>query len=303
MNKVIRIPSKLYFDLWNTPNIDGDKLIAVYSILKTSRNGDIKYYSYKSKNNKIVSGFSLLRAKTCLSLSVIEKYVPILIEKGLCFIDKNGDFVMLGNEKTKELYNSYKIVPVKIGKNFNETATFVVSVRIHAAKKQQDIMISKKKYRSEIIFQGNNPKSLKDLKKAKRFYKLYGNEEFTDNTILSNQGFCELKSGERDNKSKGQYWKSKLIKNGLVKSKRRFNSIQPMPYSVYRLMKKHGDFKNNYKYINGQLCEEIISSFSPINIITVEQHEYTASTTIKPKQEYKKLKHLQFDMIDFWING
>jgi hypothetical protein len=127
--KVARISSKLYFDLYQK---GGDKLIAVYVILKTSRNGEIKYYSHKSKNNKFVGGFSLLRSKTNLTLHSIKKYVPILIDMGLCFIDKNGDFVMIGNEKIKDLYNSRKLVPINIGVNLSETSlySFMTSCKV-----------------------------------------------------------------------------------------------------------------------------------------------------------------------------
>ena len=161
--RIARLNSRLYFDLLVR---GGDKLIAVYSILKTSRNGEVKYYAYKSKNNKFVSGYALLRAKTSLTLHIIEKYVPMLIDMGLCFIDKNGDFVLLGNDKTNELYNSRKLVPVTIGANITETVLFSFAVRSFSAEKKQQTEINKKLTRSEVISQGANPRNLKEYKKT-----------------------------------------------------------------------------------------------------------------------------------------
>jgi hypothetical protein len=300
---VVRIPSKLYFDLWSTGNsiqgLSGDKLIAVYSILKSYRSGEIKYYSYKSKNNKTVSGLSLLRSKTVLTLSVIEKYVPVLIEMGLCFIDKNGDFVVLGGEKIKELYNSYKLVPIVVGKNLNDTATNCISVRIHAKYDEQKKMISKKQYRSEIILQGLNPRTNKEYRIGKSFYKRFGDFEILDNTVLSNQSYAVLKDDSADNKSKGHYWKNKLKKAGILKTKREFERIKKMSYSFYLGLKASGSLANSVTYVKGYLVEEKISSFTPINIIKeniplVEEKEVLIIDN--KKQPYKP----SFDFLSWW---
>ena len=149
--KTARISSKLYSALFKE---GGDKLIAVYSVLKTSRGGEVKYYAYTSKNRKFISGYSLLRAKTILTLHTIEKYVPTLIDMGLCFIDKNGDFVLVGNQKLKKQYNN-KLLPIKIGVNLTDTAYNSLAVRVFSMEKTQKTQIEKKQTRSEIIAYGS----------------------------------------------------------------------------------------------------------------------------------------------------
>ncbi len=303
--KVARISSKLYFDLYQQ---GGDKLIAVYAILKTSRNGEIKYYSYKSKNNKFVGGFSLLRSKTNLTLHSIKKYVPILIDMGLCFIDKNGDFVMIGNEKIKDLYNSRKLVPINIGVNLSETSLYSFSVRSFSAEKKQQTEINKKLTRREILLQGANPKNLKAYKSAKKVIKRYGEViEINEKTVLSLQGFGVLKHSKeneiKDIKSSGSYWKSKLKKSNIIKTRREFKKIHKMAFSEYLSLKKYGELSNRHTYKNGYLVEEIVSSFSTKSIMFTPQPKDVEIVAVNEKEVYKKKSYLQFDMIDFWVNG
>ena len=104
------------------------------------------------------------------------------MEMGLCFIDTNGDFVLVGGNKIREKYNltlkTEKIVPIRIGKNLVETATYVMSVRLHAKENQQRKMVEKKKSRKEIISHGS--------KRISKYYeKTFGEFTITDNTILS----------------------------------------------------------------------------------------------------------------------
>ena len=307
-SKIARIDSKLYFDLYQK---GGDKLIAVYAILKTSRDGEVKYYSYTSKNNKFVGGFSLLRSKTNLTLHSIKKYVPVLIDMGLCFIDKNEDFVMLGNEKTKSVYKSKKLVPITVGKNITKTVLFSFAVRSFSAEKKQKTEINKKLTRSEIISQGANPKNLKALKKAKR---LHGEvTDLNEKTVLSLQGFGVLKHSKKNEikniKSTGSYWKRKLKNANIIKTKREFKKIDKITFSEYLTLKKYGDLKNRHTYKNGYLVEETISSFSTnFKSNTMAQPKLEVKKEIiqnKPKEQevYKKKPYLQFDMIDFWTNG
>lgn len=262
-NTTVRIASKLYFDLWKKGNsvagLSGDKLIAVYCMLKHHRNNKIKYFAHKANNNKTVSDYALLRKQTPLSLSVLKKYVPVLIDMGLCHFD-NGDFVLLGGEKTKELYNSYKLVPVKIGENLSTTICYVMGVRIFAEHKEQTAQIKRKKHRSELLRQGVNPKNLKQYKSAQKVLKKYGKETIIDKVILSNEGYALLKDETRDNKSKGQYWKKKLINSNIIKTERRYLPLQEVPYSELL----NNKYYNKYVYRRGWVCEELISSFSPI---------------------------------------
>lgn len=307
MKRIFRIASKLYFDLWTKgnelPGLSGDKLIAVYSILKFYRDNGIKYYSYKSKNNKKISGYSLLRAKTNLSLHAIDKYVPVLIEMGLCFIDNNGDFVLLGNQKTKDLYNSYKLVPIEIGKNVTDTATNVMLVRVHAKQLEEQKQYRKKLTRSEIISQGIDPKTYAQLKATKAMSKRFGEFTLNEKTVLSVHGFAVLKHGAENNiknlKSSGSYWKNKLKKKGLITTERQFNKIEKMSYDYYLQLRKSRMIDNNQLYRKGYLVEETVSTFSTFNII---KEVISAEREVKVKNDYKNKQYLQFDMIDFWMN-
>lgn len=256
--KTARINSKLYFDLFDR---GGDKLIAVYSILKTSRNNQIKYYAYKASNNKTVSGFGLLKAKTNLPLNTIKKYVPVLIDMGLCYIDKNGDFVILGGEKTKELYSCTKLVPIKIGRNLIDTAANSFVVRLHSKQKAQEIQIQKKKYLSEL--QGKAKYSndaQKKLKKMLNFSKA-GETSLTDNILLSNKGFATLNKFT-DNKSSGQYYKRVLKNKGLISTERRYKRISQLSYNDYKSLRNNNCISSSQLFNNGWLIEELVSSFS-----------------------------------------
>ena len=302
--KIARISSKLYFDLFQR---GGDRLIAVYAILKTSRNGEIKYYSYTAKNNKFISGYSLLRAKTNLTLHSIEKYVPTLIDMGLCFIDKNGDFVLVGNQKLKKQYNN-KLLPIKIGVNLTDTAYNSLAVRVFSMEKTQKTQIEKKQTRSEIIAYGS--------KRLSKYYenKFGDNLEVNEKIVLSLQGFGDLKHSEdnklRDIKSSGAYYKKKLREKGFIKTKREFKKIQKTTYSEYLQLKKYFYLSNKITYKNGWLVEELISSFETLSIkekITVSEKTVDSAVILNEvstvKEVYKRKPYLEFDMIDFWING
>jgi hypothetical protein len=305
-NKIARITSRLYFDLFTR---GGDKLVATYSILKTSRDNEIKYYAYTAKNNKFISGYSLLRSKTNLTLHSIQKYVPILIDMGLCYIDKNGDFVLLGNNKLKLKYND-KLVPIKIGSTLTETVYNSLTVRLFSAEKSQKNQIEKKQTRSEIIAYGS--------KRLSKYYdKKYGhNLEINEKTVLSLQGFGDLKHGEnnniRDIKSSGAYYKRKLREKGIVKTKREFKKLEKSTYLNYLQLKKYFNIGRKITYKNGWIVEEQISSFSTLsnvsNITSVSEPikpVLIKENTVLPKvkDEYKRKKYLQVDMIDFWINS
>jgi len=301
MQKVFRLPSQLYFDLFSTPELSGDKLIAVYSILKTSRQGEVKYYAYKAKNNKFVSGYSLLRAKTKMSINTLKKYVPALIEKGLCHFDLNGDFVLLGNKKVKELYTR-KLVPIVIGESFLDTALKVMSVRIHSKEGYQKKEIAKKLTRSEQLKQVVDKSNTNAGKRAlKRSVK--DESVIIEKTVLSLQGFSKLKDGTLDNKSKGYYWKKKLKVKGLVKTSRRFEEIEKMSFSEYQYLKSVFGLQRAETYNNGFLCRETISSFSAVDLTKVKKQEIKKEIPVSPKKPSKKPIRLDFDMIKFWESG
>lgn len=313
MKGIFRIPSQLYFDLWTKgneiPSLTGDKLIAVYSILKFYRDNGIKYYAYKSKNNKNISGYALLRAKTNISLHTIEKYVPVLIEMGLCFIDNNGDFVLLGNQKTKDLYSSYKLVPIKIGKNVTDTALNVMFVRVDAKDKEEQKQYRKKLTRSVIISQGVNPQTSSKLRDAKKTLKRFGEITYlNEKTVLSNGGFAVLKHGAENDikhlKSSGSYWKKRLKDKGLITTKRQFTNVEQMSYDCYLNLKRLGFLEKSQTYRQGYLVNETASAFYTIKSPIIEiETEVLVPAEKEIFIEYNKKPYLQFDMIDFWINS
>ncbi len=254
MDTTARINSKLYFDLFKK---GGDKLLAVYCILKQSRQGEIKYYAYKSSNNKTVSGYGLLKAKTNLSLNTIKKYVPVLIDMGLCFIDKNGDFVLIGSEKLKIRYSCSKLVPIKIGKNLTETSHNAFIVRLHSNLRSQEIQISKKKYLRELKGKAKHSNKANTELQGRLNY-LGEQSPLTDNILLSNKGFSNLKSGQ-ENKSGGFYQKKVLISMGLISSERRFKRIKKISYVEYLSLRNNNCIPYTYKYNNNYIIEELVS--------------------------------------------
>lgn len=292
----------LYRHLWET---GGHKLIAFYCTLKYFKKSGIKYTAYTAKNNKFVGGYSLLRAQTNISLSTLKKHTQTLIDMDLCFFDVNGDFVLLGGEKTKELYNCTKMVPVVIGKNLIHTQYNSFAVTLTSEERQQQSMITKKKYRSDLLKQANLLHTDKNAtmpyklyKKACKIAKKYGeNELLIDNTILSNQGYAQLKEKDCDKKSVGQYWKSILVKKGIVKSSRRFDLIGKMSFEDYKSIRLW-DSNPRLTYVKGHLAEETIASFKSVNIVPVKPVEVTAKQPYYTQEN--GLSHLSFDMIHFW---
>lgn len=294
---VVRIPSLLYKDLFD---LGGDKLIAVFSILKGSREGQIKYYSYKAKNNKTVSGYSLLRHKTCLSLHSLKKYVPLLIEAGLCEFHPNGDFTIAGNRVLKKMYNT-KLVPITLGKNFIDTQYNSFSVRLHSSSKGQKIMISKKRHRSELLSRFDDPRNYKEYKASRKVLKKYGgNIQITDKVVLSNQRYSEFK-GKCGSKSSGSYYKGQLIKKGIIKSKRQFTLIKKMTYAEYVQHKKY-NYAGNLTYMRGCLAMEDIATMEVMDT-SLGFHKKSSMVSNKvssPVQSKAKAIPMAFDFIAWW---
>lgn len=268
---IARIPSRLYYALFKEGS---DNLLSVYCTLKKFKGEKVKFKAYKSKNNKFVSGYSLLRSGTNISLATLRKYVPVLINMGLISFEKNGDVSLLGNNKIKRKYGN-KIVPVAVCIKLTDTRYSCMSVRIHSKQEQQSRMIEKKANLRELLLLGNrNVRNLKQLKALNRAKRKYGNDisklNFTDQTVLSIQGFNFLKNHTENNKSLGNYYKRKLKQKGLVDTTRRFKLFSnntTLNYSDYKFLKSIGEIENKYLFKNNRLVEEIISSFTNINIV------------------------------------
>ena len=220
---------------------------------------------------------------------------------GLISIENNGSIYVLGGEKVKDLYSSRKLVPVLIGSNLNNTAYNVMSVRLHAEQKEQLKEISKKHYRSELEKQA----SFGNMK-AKNRLKMFKKEEtpIVDTVVLSNQGYAYLKNETSDNKSMGCYWKSNLVKKGIISSSRRYDKRQRMSYAEYLEYKSYYPY-NRAVYRDGCLCIELIASLSPIDLINnIKPVENTViKTEVIVKKEVKGLNHLSFDMVAWWANN
>lgn len=270
---ISRIPSRLYYALFKE---GGDNLLSVYCSLKAFKAGQIKFKAYKSKNNKFVSGYSLLRSQTNISLSSLKRYVPVLETMGLLKFEENGDVSLLGNKKLKSLYGN-KIVPVPVCNKLVNTRYACMTVRLHSKQQQQFRMIEKKANLSELLMQGESGvKTLKQLKKLKKLIKEHGNDvsklNYTDETVLSIQGYAFLKHHKEDNKSLGNYYKKKLKEKGLVATRRRFKEFsdaQSMSYSEFNFLRKEGATPSNIVFRCNRMMEEVTSSFTPINIINI----------------------------------
>ena len=270
---ISRIPSRLYYALFKE---GGDNLLSVYCSIKAFKGEQIKFKAYKSKNNKFVGGYSLLRSKTNISLSTLKRYVPVLENMGLLKFEVNGDVSLLGNNKLKSLYGE-KIVPVPVCMKLVDTRYACMTVRLHSAQQQQYRMIEKKANLRELLLQGVDAvKNLRQLKAFKKAVKKYGNDasklNYTDQTVLSVQGYAFLKHHKKDNKSLGNYYKKKLKEKGIVSTNRRFKEMsgyEPMSYSEFLFLRKVGATESKVVYRRNRVMKELTSSFTPINIIDI----------------------------------
>lgn len=301
--KITRIPIGLYTKLYQA---GGDKLVSVFCMLKSQRNGEIKYYAHKSKNNKFVGGYSLLRKQTTLSLSVLEKYIPLLIEEDVCYFDKNGDFILFGNRKLKSIYG-YKLVPIITKEKLTQTAVYSMSVRAFSKEFEQLCMIDKKQHRSEIVLQGENPRSNKELQAAKHWKKFYDDRPHLDpvafdKVVLSNNGWAKLQNGVKDSKSRGFYHKKKLQKAGLIEVKRRFDKVRKMSKQEYKSFKSNAEYweRNRFLYINGYLVEEKAAQFSTVDLTKPVVKQSFKEVYVPKEERVKPQKHLTFDFIE-WL--
>lgn len=303
MNQIVRIPSKLYFELYQT---GGDSLLSVYCTLKSFKK-DIKYFSYKSKNGKVVSGYNLLRNQTPLSLHTLKKYIPILMELGLCRFDSNGDFVLLGNNKLKNTYGK-KLVPIKIGEKFTDTKYNCMLVRLYACQQNQKKEILVKQNRRELLEQGlHNPKSNSEHKRALKVQKKYGDKiEVTDNCVLSNAGYGRIIK-EDENTSKGSYYKRRLKDKGLISSCIRLKAIKKVSYNSYIQYKRVLEGGRRLTYKNGYMCEQLVSTLSVTDVVSGEIPKnrfipIDKSSINNVVKDYNSPKHLSFDFIG-WSMG
>lgn len=294
MYKTVRIPSRIYFQLLEK---GGDKLISVFCTLKAQRKGK-KYYSYTANNNKFVSHYSLLRQKTSLSLSVINKYVPMLIDMGFVVLEDNGNVSVIGNNKLKKLdtRNNTKLVPIKVFNKYKKTELYSYYVRIHSNEKSQKNIINKKLQRSEII--KKCPSTYIEKQNYKRVVETFGKEiGLTENVMISNAYFSEIKNPNKPiSVSKGNYLKDKLCNEGILFKKRQFKRIEKMSYKQF---KNRNVQKKNITYFNGYMVKELPNIISTTKI---DKNVNMLIGEVTEKEKVRPLGHLQFDFIAWLAN-
>jgi len=290
----VRLPSYIYHELYT---LGGDKLVAVFCTLKFF-NTEIKYRSYTSKNNRKVEGYGLLRNKTNISLSVLEKYVPILLEKRYVTFMDNGDVCVLGNNalKRRDKKKGKKLIPIRIGKNISETALYSYYVRVRSSEDNQKKMIAKKQHRREIINQ--NTDSVEKENAKKKVLSLFGDSfELTDKVVMSNRYLTSLLNPEIDYTT--NYIKRKLVAKELLFSKRQFRILMRMDYTSYERMYGKNPIKNLI-YHKGYLTTEISSCVSTDSQELRYVNTFVGRTI--SKIECTRETHLDFDFVD-WISG
>ena len=275
----VHINSKLYADLFS---LGGDNLVAVYCMLKFSKNGEIKIY--KEKNRNI---YHTLKTKTNLSVTTLRKYVKQLVKLEVCYFDSVGNFVLKGNNKLNKEYKKRKLTRVKVG-SYKQTRLFSFAVRIRTMERLQKKAIDRRHEQNKILARQRKghciTKREKNFLKSCEMYKSEG--DYNAKTVLSNQGYSKLKKGYEASKSVGYYWKKNLVSAEIIKTERQFKFLRKGTKLDYL---ENREFDRTVVYKNGKIYKELIPSF-------------TTNTEAK-KEVYKKKNYLQFDMIDFWING
>ena len=278
-NKQVHINSKLYADLFS---LGGDNLVAVYCMLKFSKNGEIKIY--KEKNRNI---YHTLKTKTNLSVTTLRKYMKQLVKLEVCYFDSVGNFVLKGNNKLNKEYKKKKLVRVKVG-SYKQTRLFSFAVRIRTMERLQKKAIDRRHEQNKILARQRKghciTKREKNFLKSCEMYKSEG--DYNAKTVLSNQGYSKLKKGYEASKSVGYYWKKNLVSAEIIKTERQFKFLRKGTLLDYL---QNREFDRTIVFKNGKIYKELIPSF-------------TTNTEAK-KEVYKKKGYLQFDMIDFWING
>lgn len=279
------INSKLFGQLID---LGGQSLVGVYAMLLNGRNGNHCYLPFKNSNGKITSGKRLVSVKSGVSLTAINTHVPTLVKLGLCSFMKGGGFILIGQQKIKHKYNSYKNIPIKIGKNLRETKGNVNAVLIIANLYRQTRQIDKKVTLNKALCQEKKGISLssnqvKLLKRARK-NKFINLDELNkvENTVLSNKRISNLIRGLESHEnnhsvSHGSYWRKVLQKRGFIYSRRRYKTIwaQKISYTRFLSMKKW--FNENHGFVtykNGRVVKPIVSEVMLSNLDIIDNSIY-----------------------------
>jgi len=274
---IIRMPSTLYHNLFVK---GGDRAIAVYALLRASRGREEFFRAYKASNNKMVKGYYLLATKVNISRKTLEKYVPILIELGLCKFDEQGNFYMTGTRKLNEMFigknGKVKLVPVQVGNSIIDTQLNSQIIRFHSLANAQLREIYKKKERKELLMHLERAEkdpsysiTTEEFKKARRLKKKYGKVadlKLTEEIVLSLLKVAEIIGNGTVSKERGAYYKKKLIKAYLLSFRRRFSVLTDVyiPKATFLSLKYNGDFPSNTFWVDGMAVLELVSAFRPL---------------------------------------
>ena len=281
MQHYTNINSRLYSDLFK---LGGDNLIAVYSKLKYAKNGKIKIY----KENRNI--YHTLKSKTNLSITTLRKYIKILMKEQLCDFDNKGNFCMAGTNKINKLYKKgrTKVVPIEIG-TYKETKLFSFRVRVKAMEQTQKNAIDVKTHRNKLIAKAQKNQFLTKLefKQLKNITKRnLSVENLNDKVILSIQGYYKLKSGKQNNSSNGQFWKTKLVEAGIIKTRRVQELIRKATKEEFKSL---NSYDKSLFYYKGAIYKESISEF------TTTDFTNPSPTIVNRETKSKPLSHLSFD--------
>ena len=263
---LVTINSKLYSELFSK---GGDDLIAVYLTIKKFKGNNNRILPIRTKNNRVIKHYRLLQKTTGITIKKLQKYTPVLLEMKLCNFSKDGGFYLKGNNKINSEYKKQngrlKFIKIQVFEKISATVLNSFAFRLQSLKRIQSIQIEKKRFQINTIRKVNSNVFL-----SKKEYRAYKNilkknikidpKNFCDKNVLSNKGFASLKNNEVDNKSKGFYWKKKLVQNSIIKTKRIFSFVAYCDYSDYRRIKIE---TNNVKLVfkNGSMYEESISEY------------------------------------------
>lgn len=298
-NKTVHINAKLYSTLFNEGlerGVDSDRLIAVFVILKASRENGAHRIIKKGK----LTRYRLLNKVTKLSEKTLKKYVPILESLGIVNFSKDGGVYIKGNDKLNKEFQKRKTIKLEVG-TLHQTSLNSFFVRVKAKEKRIKSAIDKTDAKIKVMgrFEARKWLNQKDFAWASDLSKegvtLAELQSHHNKVVLSNCGFYNLKKEVKDKKGSGFYWKNKLKSAGKIKTRINSKLIRKASKMEYLLEREHNPRLSFYK---GHIYEQTASEFT-----TSTFTEKTVITAETKKPTYKKKEYLQFDMIDFWMAG
>lgn len=291
MEKRQYINSRLFYHLLQ---LGGQSLVGTYAMLLKGRDNYHCYTPIKNSNGKLTKGKRLISKQSGVSLTALEKNLPILINLGLCHHMKGGGFHLAGQQKIKHKYNSYKNIPIRIGKNLRETKGNVNAIMIIANGYKQTKQIDKKITLTKALRQEAKglPLSHKQTKLILNAHKSKNvnldNLNKVENIVLSNANISNLitgcERGENKNSiSHGGYWRKVLEERGFIHSRRRYKSVwnEQMSYNEFLSRKKW--FTEQFGFVtykNGRIVKPIVSEVMFPNLDIIDNNIYNTNIIV-----------------------